>query len=53
VSCQALAEPDAPAFGLGEPDAECLAAAFDHLGPKRHLDLHPIDPGWKRAAAAG
>src|SRR6266508_249053 len=53
LSPQALSEPDAPPFGLGETDAECLATAFDHRGPERHLDLHPIDPGWKRAPAVG
>ena len=53
LSHRPLGEPDAAAFGLGEADAERLAAAFDHLGPERHLDLHPIDPGWKRARAVG
>jgi hypothetical protein len=53
VSHRALDEPDAAAFGLGEADAECLAAAFHHLGPERHLDLHSIDPGWNRARTVG
>jgi hypothetical protein len=53
LSHQALAEPDAAAFGLSQADTERLAAAFHHRGPERHLDLHPINPGWQRARVVG
>jgi hypothetical protein len=43
VSYQPLGEPDAAALGLGEADAECLAAAFE--APSVTLISTPSTPG--------